>query len=59
MEELQEALAAHSAGDSVVITASFQNGNSYISQDLTTILGSKNDAGANIFGDEPSGEYDG
>ena len=53
MEELQEALAGCSAGDSVTITASFPSGNEYVSQDLTTILGSKSDA-ASIFGGEES-----
>ena len=58
MEELQEALAGCSAGDSVTITASFPSGNSYISQELSTILGSKSDA-ENIFGSESTGENDG
>ena len=58
MEELQAELAACSAGDSVTITASFPNGNSYVSQELSTILGSKSDA-ENIFGSESTGENDG
>lgn len=53
MEELQEALAECSAGDSVTITASFPSGKEYVSQDLTTILGSKADA-ASIIGNEES-----
>ena len=58
MEELQEALADCSAGDSVTITASFPSGNSYVSQDLSTILGSKSDD-ASVLGNESTGEYDG
>lgn len=58
MEELQEALAGCSAGDSVTITVSFPSGKEYVSQDLTTILGSKSDA-SDIFGSEENAEYAG
>ena len=49
MEELQEALTGCAPGDSVTITASFPRGNEYVSQELTTILGSK-PSDIDIFG---------
>lgn len=58
MEELQKALTECAPGDSVTITASFPNGSSYVSQDLSTILGSKSDA-SDIIGSEENAEYAG
>ena len=45
MEELQEAIARCTPGDTVTITAYFYSRSGYVEKSLTAVMGSKSDIG--------------